>query len=231
MSAVAVGGDKDSPVDPRFAHLHVCVRKKTRSLAFIAVSAIVFALMMAVTWKMMTELRPLPRHHPFFKKHHLETGRSAMLRHASHFADFAPDSTKNATVYKVGIVADMDRVSKIKVAKNSAWMSIFKTLSLVRDHNTGEYSASFLDEIPLVSRLSEADRGMELSELVYFHDKLLSFSDRTGVVYEVTESKLVPLWILSDHDGQSEDGFKVRKKKTHTQKQKEENCLKKTFKV
>lgn len=89
-------------------------------------------------------------------------------------------------------------------------MSIFKTLLLVRDESSGEYSATFLDEIPLVSRLSEADRGMELSELVYFHDKLLSFSDRTGVVYEVTEGKLVPLWILSDHDGQSEDGFKVR---------------------
>jgi soluble calcium-activated nucleotidase 1 len=73
----------------------------------------------------------------------------------------------------------------------------------------GEYSTTFLDEVPLVSRLSEADRGMELSELVYFHDKLLTFSDRTGVIYEVTDGgKLVPLWILSDHDGQSEDGFK-----------------------
>jgi hypothetical protein len=30
-------------------------------------------------------------------------------------------------------VADMDRVSKIKVAKNSAWMSIYKTLTLTRN--------------------------------------------------------------------------------------------------
>ena len=65
-----------------------------------------------------------------------------------------------------------------------------------------------------MSRLSEGDRGMELRELVYFHDKLLRFSDRTGVVYEVVaEGKLVPLWILSDHDGHSEDGFKVLREK------------------
>lgn len=60
-------------------------------------------------------MRPLPRHHPFFRLHHLETGRSAMLRHASHYSQFAPELAKNVTAYKIGIVADMDRVSKISV--------------------------------------------------------------------------------------------------------------------
>ncbi len=87
-------------------------------------------------------------------------------------------------------------------------MSIFKTLLLMRDPADDSYSVRWLDEVPLVSRLSEADRGMELSELMYFHDKLLSFSDRTGVIYQIADLKLVPLWILSDYDGNSEDGFK-----------------------
>lgn len=50
---------------------------------------------------------------------------------------------------------------------------------------------------------------MELSELVFFHNKLLTFSDRTGVVYEISDdSRLIPLWILADGNGKSEEGFK-----------------------
>ncbi len=146
----------------------------------------------------------LPRHHAVHAPHRLLQGRAAMLRHAAHYASFAD----NSTVYKVGMVADMDRVSKINVAKNSAWMSIFKTLLLRRNELDGSYGVEWLEEVPVVSRLSEADRGMELSELLYFHNKLLSFSDRTGVIYEIQDLKLVPLWILSDFDGNSEDGFK-----------------------
>ncbi len=177
----------------------------SRSLAKRIMGVVVLVLVVT-TWlpAVYASRLQLPRHHAVHAPRLLLQGRAAMLRHASHYASFSA----NATVYKVGMVADMDRVSKINVAKNSAWMSIFKTLTLRRNAVDGSYGVEWLEEVPLVSRLSEADRGMELSELLYFHDKLLSFSDRTGVIYEIRELKLVPLWILSDFDGNSEDGFK-----------------------
>lgn len=55
---------------------------------------------------------------------------------------------------------------------------------------------------------------MELSELVFFNGRLLTCSDRTGVIYQlvhnVTEesAKLVPLFILNDGDGAQPEGFK-----------------------
>eukprot|EP01057_Protomagalhaensia_wolfi_P004100 Protomagalhaensia_wolfi_Nauph_80__4099@NODE_415_length_2562_cov_6_734047_g311_i0_p4_GENE_NODE_415_length_2562_cov_6_734047_g311_i0NODE_415_length_2562_cov_6_734047_g311_i0_p4_ORF_typecomplete_len121_score18_85Apyrase/PF06079_11/7_9e20_NODE_415_length_2562_cov_6_734047_g311_i016141976 len=37
----------------------------------------------------------------------------------------------------------------------------------------------------IVGKFAEEGRGMELSELVLFNDTLLSFDDRTGIVYEL----------------------------------------------
>jgi soluble calcium-activated nucleotidase 1 len=102
----------------------------------------------------------------------------------------------------------MDTTAKISLKKKAAWMSIYKTL-LISRRDDGKYELErLLEEVPIVSRLSEGDRGMELSELLYFHGKLLALSDRTGVIYEVLNGKLVPLWILADGDGNSESGFK-----------------------
>lgn len=120
--------------------------------------------------------------------------------HAPHH-----ESMFNHTSYRVGLVADMDKVSKID---HGAWMSVYKTLVIERTLD-GKYRLQrMLEETPLVSRLGEGDRGMELSELLYFHGKLIALSDRTGVIYEIRQDKLVPLWIVPDGDGHSEVGFK-----------------------
>ena len=50
---------------------------------------------------------------------------------------------------------------------------------------------------------------MELSELSVFNGRLLSLDDRTGVVYSVTEDKVVPWVILADGAGTSVKGFKA----------------------
>ncbi|KEP63624.1 UNVERIFIED_CONTAM: apyrase [Hammondia hammondi] len=55
-------------------------------------------------------------------------------------------------------------------------------------------------------------RGMELSELVVFNGELLTFDDRTGIVYRFNwrEKRLVPKWLLVEGDGQSSDkGMKI----------------------
>ena len=53
----------------------------------------------------------------------------------------------------------------------------------------------------LESHLAEKGRGMELSDLIVFNGKLYSVDDRTGVVYQIDGSRVVPWVILSDGDG------------------------------
>lgn len=49
---------------------------------------------------------------------------------------------------------------------------------------------------------------MELSELVVYNGKLLTFDDRTGFVYEIINDKIVPWIMLVDGDGHTMKGFK-----------------------
>jgi soluble calcium-activated nucleotidase 1 len=59
--------------------------------------------------------------------------------------------------------------------------------------------------IPLIS-----GRGMELSELVVFNGKLLSFDDRTGFIYEITnDNQAIPWILLTDGDGKSTSKGKI----------------------
>lgn len=56
----------------------------------------------------------------------------------------------------------------------------------------------------LKNSYSLKDRGMELSELVVFDGRLLTFDDRTGIIFEIiNEEKVVPWILLSDGDGKS----------------------------
>ncbi|KAK7113600.1 hypothetical protein V1264_012859 [Littorina saxatilis] len=49
---------------------------------------------------------------------------------------------------------------------------------------------------------------MELSELVVFNGRLYTVDDRTGIVYEVIDNKVVPWVVLPDGDGTNNKGFK-----------------------
>lgn len=59
----------------------------------------------------------------------------------------------------------------------------------------------------LYSRISEGGRGMELSDLCWYNDRLYSFDDRTGIVYEIANGKAYVRYILRDGDGNTEKGI------------------------
>ncbi|KAL3272443.1 hypothetical protein HHI36_013923 [Cryptolaemus montrouzieri] len=50
---------------------------------------------------------------------------------------------------------------------------------------------------------------MELSELVVYDGKLLTFDDRTGLVFEITGNTVIPWVLLMDGDGKNSKGFKT----------------------
>lgn len=144
------------------------------------------------------------------------------------------------TIYKIGIIADLDTSSKSK--SSTSWNSYLKLGFLTVGPSpsfdfkwdtteaveiTSGYSLKgtclrFKQIEALSSRFGfEAierhqkyffqilGRGMELSEIVTFNGRLLTFDDRTGIVFEIINSNMVAPWvILSDGNPISGKGFK-----------------------
>jgi len=67
------------------------------------------------------------------------------------------------------------------------------------DHHSTDpsFSVVWADSVTLNSRLSLAGRGMELSTLTWFGDRLLSCDDRTGIIFEIRGGSAQPRHILT----------------------------------
>lgn len=118
--------------------------------------------------------------------------------------------------YRIAMIADMDSEARVdNGAKCSvAWRSYLKMGYLTYSHSNDKIEFKWDEEEPkeLTSGFSIKGRGMELSELVTFDGKLLSFDDRTGLVYDLSDNstdKPVPWVILIDGNGHKTKGFKA----------------------
>lgn len=121
----------------------------------------------------------------------------------------APIISNGMHTYRISIIADLDKASKHPEKKNT-WRSFYKKGYLSYTAATSSIVVSFDKEqaIEMDSGYSLKGRGMELSELVTFNGRILTFDDRTGMVYEIVGDKVVPWIILMDGDGRSAKGFK-----------------------
>lgn len=117
----------------------------------------------------------------------------------------APNTIGDVKNFRIGVVADQDKKSK---ASNTQWFSWFKTgtLSLHPDKTLSVRWDP--DMIKIVTRMSEKGRGAELSDLCVFNGRLYTVCDRTGIVFEIANGKLIPWVILQDGDGKVDKGFK-----------------------
>lgn len=109
-----------------------------------------------------------------------------------------PVSTPSGLKYRIGIISDLDTNSKSKLESNT-WISYLKTGHLMWHPNTNTVTLVWdrTDPITFKSTYGLSGRGMELSELVVFNGKLLSFDDRTGLIYEINlESNTAIPWVL-----------------------------------
>lgn len=120
-----------------------------------------------------------------------------------------PLATRDAIKYRIGIIADLDKNSK-SPTKSNTFISYFKKGYL--NYNPVQQSVSIeWDPKPptvLTSTYSHKGRGMELSELIVYDGKLLTFDDRSGLVYIIENDKVVPWVILMDGNGHTTKGFK-----------------------
>ena len=119
-----------------------------------------------------------------------------------------PVVESNWIEYKIAIVADLDEEKSKVPDKKNKWRSFYKE-GVLRKHYSGDYSVAWKNEKDvLISQIAEKGRGLELSELAAFNEKLFTVDDRTGIVYQIKDKKVIPWVILSDGDGSVSKGFK-----------------------
>ncbi|XP_071965544.1 soluble calcium-activated nucleotidase 1-like [Antedon mediterranea] len=119
-----------------------------------------------------------------------------------------PVKTVGGKKYKIGLVADLDTDSKDK-ENPKIWNSYLKTGYLTLNGHHDGLTIEWEDNRLLTSQFSQGGRGMELSELIIFNGKTYTVDDRTGVVYEIIDNRVVTWVILPDGDGTASKGFKA----------------------
>ena len=120
---------------------------------------------------------------------------------------------------RIAAVADLDKRSKIS---SSSWQSVLLPGVLTysgRNADGEPYGVKWDDDgYSVTTKHNEGGRGMELSELTLYDGRLLSFGDRTGIIYEFIRRGegeegggivSVPRFILSEGSGESDKGMKV----------------------
>ncbi|KAG9394582.1 soluble calcium-activated nucleotidase [Carpediemonas membranifera] len=115
------------------------------------------------------------------------------------------------TKFRIHIISDDDQASKVDGSKPH-WESHFWTGTLELDE-FDSYTFQWDRKAAFSTRTNEADRAMELSELLFYRGRLLACDDRTGLVYEIKEVDGAPQaltrYVLLEGDGQSSNkGFK-----------------------
>ena len=119
-----------------------------------------------------------------------------------------PTIHSNWIEYRIAIVADLDEEKSKVPDKKNKWRSFYKE-GVLRKHYSGEYSVAWDSEKDvLMTQIAEKGRGLELSELAVFNEKLYTVDDRTGIVYQIKNKKVIPWVILPDGDGSVSKGFK-----------------------
>ncbi|KDO18889.1 hypothetical protein SPRG_15841 [Saprolegnia parasitica CBS 223.65] len=123
--------------------------------------------------------------------------------------------TKRETTFAMGLITDLDTRSKEVDDGTPAWHALFQRALLVRDAD-GRYSVEWCDAVTITTDVNEDGRGFELSELAWFEGRLLTFDDRTGMIFELTNFALnatgplqaTPLVAIKAGDGTVAKGAK-----------------------
>jgi len=124
------------------------------------------------------------------------------------------DSIIDDHTFHFAAVTDLDKLSEVKDSSKPLFRSTLLPGILTRDDNTNKYTIKFEQFRTMVSAHNEAGRGMELSELTIYKNRLLSFDDRTGTVYELLTSEdakdtfAVPRFVITEGDGDTDKGMK-----------------------
>lgn len=125
------------------------------------------------------------------------------------------DAIVDSNTYRFAAVTDLDQLSRVhdSPADKPEFYSVLLSGLLLRQVD-GTYQIKFEEQRKLISKHNEGGRGMELSELTLYQNRLLAFDDRTGTVFELLnrnngmETFVVPRLVITEGDGDTDKGMK-----------------------
>mmetsp|Transcript_119777 Transcript_119777/g.178943 ORF Transcript_119777/g.178943 Transcript_119777/m.178943 type:complete len:444 (+) Transcript_119777:319-1650(+) len=134
---------------------------------------------------------------------------------ALHSGYFSVEGSKvSDNVHRFAAVTDLDQLSLVKDARKPVYRSVMLPGTIARDPATNKYTMTFDETRELRTGHNEAGRGAEFSELQIFNNRLLTFDDRTGDVFEILNkpdgqsSFVVPRFVLTEGEGDTDKGMK-----------------------
>lgn len=110
-------------------------------------------------------------------------------------------------------ITDLDKLSRVGGEGKPKFRSILANGSITMESN-GRYNIAFDSKRELVTNHNEAGRGAEFSELSIYNQRLLTFDDRTGDVFEIIntqdgmDSFVVPRFVITEGSGETDKGMK-----------------------
>nr|ADG63133.1 calcium-dependent apyrase [Ostertagia ostertagi] len=112
-----------------------------------------------------------------------------------------------STEYKLLIVTDMDKDSR---AGEWTWRAVTREglLTLSPDMTHVSITWDEKSERNLTSSMNIKGRAMELSDLSVFHNRILTPDDRTGLISEIKNNKMIPWVFLNSGPGNTTSPFK-----------------------
>ena len=117
-------------------------------------------------------------------------------------------------VYRFAAVTDLDQLSLVKEERKPTFKSVLLPGILTRNTDTNQYSIKLEPTRNLITKHNEAGRGAEFSELTIYQNRLLTFDDRTGDVFEILNkadgksSFVVPRFVVTEGSGDTDKGMK-----------------------
>jgi soluble calcium-activated nucleotidase 1 len=134
---------------------------------------------------------------------------------ALHSGYFSVEGSKvSDTVHRFAACTDLDQLSLVKDGPKAVYRSVVLPGTIARDPDTDLYTMTFDATRELRTGHNEAGRGAEFSELQIFNNRLLTFDDRTGDVFEILNkpdgqsSFVVPRFVLTEGEGDTDKGMK-----------------------
>lgn len=131
--------------------------------------------------------------------------------HGGYFS--VADSILGNNQFRFAAVTDLDQLSRME-GKKLAFKSILQPGTITYDSSANTYSVKMDSERTLKTKHNEAGRGAEFSELTVYDNRLLTFDDRTGEVFEILNTKdgkdsfVAPRYVITEGDGDTDKGMK-----------------------
>jgi soluble calcium-activated nucleotidase 1 len=124
------------------------------------------------------------------------------------------DSRINENVFRFAAVTDLDQLSNVKDSSKPKFRSVLLPGKIIYDREKNKYDLEMEPTRESITGHNEAGRGAEFSELTIFENRLLTFDDRTGEVFEILNtpdgksSFVVPRFVVTEGDGDTDKGMK-----------------------